>query len=197
MRQITVIKTHNLILALIFFIITLPVTGQCKPLFIGDSLTYELAVSYKNRAPVDARFLESTGLQSVKLLDWQNYIQEMNFRKYDTIYVVLGTNDLISERELNDYHKKARQFIRVIKKQNNNIVWLLPPTLENNRKNQMLDNTRAAIISAAAKEGIRTLDMRSALGEHYVSSLNGVRIRTNDGIHITSQGANSVINMFN
>ncbi|WP_272664053.1 MULTISPECIES: DUF459 domain-containing protein [unclassified Providencia] len=168
--------------------------GQSKPLFIGDSLTYELAMSYKERAPVDAKFLESTGLQSTKLLHWQNYIKKINFQQYDTVYIVLGTNDLIKQNDVAAYQVKAQLFIKEVKNKNKNIVWLLPPTLKNSQKNTLLNNTRLAIKNAAYQEGIRTLDMRSALGSDYTAVINGVQIRTNDGIHITKNGANAVIN---
>lgn len=173
----------------------LPLSGECKPIFIGDSLTYELAQSYKKNAPVDAKFLESTGLQSTKLLHWQEYIQTVNFSGYDTVYVVLGTNDMINPADIAGYQVKVQQFIRTIKKQNKNIVWLLPPTLKNSRNNDLLSNTRKAIQIAAMNEQIRTLDMRNALGQRYTASINGVQVRTQDGIHITKSGADGVIDI--
>ncbi|PHM59484.1 GDSL-type esterase/lipase family protein [Xenorhabdus ishibashii] len=173
---------------------TIPLFGDAKPLFMGDSLTYQLAMSYKERAPVDAKFLESTGLQSTKLLHWQNYIQQVSFHQYDTVYIVLGTNDLIKQADIPSYQIKAQQFIQEIKKQNKNIVWLLPPTLKNEQKNTLLDNTRLAITQAAYQEKVRTFDMRNALGKNYTSIINGVQVRTKDGIHITKDGADIVVN---
>ncbi|EJJ8281086.1 hypothetical protein NKB77_004911 [Salmonella enterica] len=173
----------------------MPLTGQCKPLFIGDSLTYELAMSYKKISPVDARFLESTGLKSTKILHWQNYLQHIDFSRYDTVYIVLGTNDFIQKSEIVDYQDKASVFIRTIKKENSNIVWLLPPTLKNSTKNTLLNNTRQAIQRASHKENIQTLDMRKPLGGTYKASVNGVHARTQDGVHITEKGADLVINL--
>ncbi|MEX9975703.1 GDSL-type esterase/lipase family protein [Providencia rettgeri] len=184
---------NKLLITAIISLSALPLLGQCKPLFIGDSLTYELAMSYKERAPVDAKFLESTGLQSTKLLHWQNYIQKINFQQYDTVYIVLGTNDLIHQSDVQAYQQKAMQFLNVIKHKNKNIVWLLPPTLKNEKKNALLNNTRLAIKNAAYQEGIKTLDMRNALGNKYTDIINGVQVRTYDGIHITKNGANAVI----
>lgn len=177
------------------FLFVLPLTGQCKPLFIGDSLTYELAMSYKKIAPVDARFLESTGLKSTKILHWQNYLQHIDFSRYDTVYIVLGTNDFIQKSEIVDYQDKASVFIHTIKKENSNIVWLLPPTLKNSTKNALLNNTRQAIQRASHKENIQTLDMRKPLGGTYKASVNGVHTRTQDGVHITEKGADLVINL--
>lgn len=177
----------------LLIIITIPLTGQCKSLFIGDSLTYQLALSYQYYAAADAQYLEGTGLQSTKLLDWQNYVKQLNFYYYDTVYIVLGTNDFISNNEISAYQQKAVDLIHSVKKQNTRIVWILPPTLKDPRKNTLLANTRAAIKRAAYKEKILTIDMRQSLGEHYTGKINGVQIRTSDGIHITAKGADKVI----
>ncbi|MGJ7325251.1 GDSL-type esterase/lipase family protein [Morganella morganii] len=175
------------------FLFVLPLTGQCKPLFIGDSLTYELAMSYKKIAPVDARFLESTGLKSTKILHWQNYLQHMDFSRYDTVYIVLGTNDFIQKSEIPDYQNKASAFIRAIKKENSNIIWMIPPTLKNIQKNKLLSNTREAIRQAARQNKIKTIDTRLSLGYQYTEFINGMKVRTSDGIHITENGADNVI----
>lgn len=188
--KITLLRWVNLPLLLS---LTLPVIGQCKPLFIGDSLIYELAMSYKKIAPVDAKFLESTGLQSKQILSWQDYTQNIDFSLYDTVYIVLGTNDLISKADIPEYQQKASVFIQTIKKQNRQIVWLLPPTLKNKEKNNLLSNTRIAICEAARKNKIKTMDTRVSLGYQYSEFINGVKVRTSDGIHITENGADNVI----
>lgn len=172
--------------------VAIPLAGDSKPLFIGDSLTYELALSYKKTAPVDAKFRESTGLKSTQYLDWLQYAQHIDFSRYDTVYIVLGTNDFISQPEIPAYRQKARCFITAVRQHNDNVVWLLPPALNDRHKNTLLNNTRNAIQRAAYQEGIRTLDMRKSLGTDYRASVNGVLVRTHDGIHITSQGADLV-----
>ncbi|WP_340617388.1 SGNH/GDSL hydrolase family protein [Xenorhabdus entomophaga] len=174
-------------------LIAIPLIGNSKPLFIGDSLTYPLAISYKKIAPIDAKFLESTGLNSQTLLDWQNYINEIDLRSYDTIYIVLGTNDHIQKKDIHTYQLKIENFIKKIKQQNKNIVWVLPPTLENNQKNTLLNNTRTAIKAAANNQGIATIDMRKLLGMKYSEKIQGITVRTADGIHITAQGADLVV----
>lgn len=174
-------------------LLTIPLMGNSKPLFIGDSLTYPLAVSYQNHAPLDARFLESTGLNSKTLLDWQGYINEIDLRHYETIYIVLGTNDQIQKKDIPDYQNKAESFIKKIKQQNKNVVWLLPPTLKNSHKNALLSNTRAAIKGAVKNQGISIIDMRETLGSEYSENINGVAVRTRDGIHLTPKGAELVI----
>lgn len=182
--------TNNLLL---FVLLVIPFFTNSKPVFIGDSLTHQLAVSYQKYAPVDAQFLEGTGLQSKRLLDWQLHIKRINFDSYDAVYIVLGTNDLISYSQIEEYQSKSRRFINEIKKGNKNIFWLLPPTLGNSKSNTLLNNTRIAIKHAAEKEGVTIIDMRLYLGDEYTDKNNGINIRTHDGIHITPAGADLIV----
>lgn len=177
----------------VFSLIFLPFLVNSKPIFIGDSLTHQLAVSYQKYAPIDAQFLEGTGLQSKKRLDWQQYIHDINFQHYDAVYIVLGTNDLIAYSQREEYQSKSRRFINEIKKENKHIFWLLPPTLENSKSNALLNNTRVAIKQAAQKEGITIIDMSVYLGNEYTEKNNGIRIRTHDGIHLTPAGADLIV----
>nr|WP_272517448.1 MULTISPECIES: GDSL-type esterase/lipase family protein [unclassified Providencia] len=179
---------------LLFFMFFIPAIGNGLSLFIGDSLTYQLALSYQKQLPVNARYLEGTGLYSTKLFDWSKYIRKINFGQYDKIYIVFGTNDLISKNEIYVYREKVQQFIRIIKQYNSNIVWVLPPTLQNKRKNALLKNTRIAIITAVYNENITMIDMQEILGTHYNDNINGIKVRTTDGVHITKEGADLIIN---
>ncbi|HEK2843872.1 TPA: hypothetical protein SMT83_003469 [Proteus mirabilis] len=175
----------------------MPLLGHCKPIFLGDSLTYQLATSYKNIAPVDAQYLVGSGLSNNQKLDWIEYIKTVDIQKYDTVYIVLGTNDFIQTNEISGYMYKASIFIKEIKKKNNNIVWLIPPTLQDSSKNELLQNTRAAIYKASTQEKIKILDMRESLGMRYEKVIDGVQIRTDDGIHITRKGADYIIAQIN
>ncbi|MDR8295652.1 SGNH/GDSL hydrolase family protein, partial [Acinetobacter baumannii] len=83
------------------------------------------------------------------------------------VYIVLGTNDFIQKSEIPDYQNKAFAFIRAIKKENSNIIWILPPTLKNIQKNKLLSNTREAIRQAARQNKIKTIDTRLSLGYQY------------------------------
>ncbi|MCS6748170.1 hypothetical protein NOM78_01345 [Proteus mirabilis] len=179
------------------FMLTVPLLGHCKPIFLGDSLTYQLATSYKNIAPVDAQYLVGSGLSNNQKLDWIEYIKTVDIQKYDTVYIVLGTNDFIQTNEISGYMYKASIFIKEIKKKNNNIVWLIPPTLQDSSKNELLQNTRAAIYKASTQEKIKILDMRESLGMRYEKVIDGVQIRTDDGIHITRKGADYIIAQIN
>uniref|UniRef100_UPI0036D9287B DUF459 domain-containing protein n=1 Tax=Photorhabdus sp. RM322S TaxID=3342825 RepID=UPI0036D9287B len=173
------------IISAIFF----STTSYSRPIFIGDSLGYEIAKSYSSMKPMDARYKVGSGLESNKLLNWQNYAEQFNFESYDTVFIILGTNDHIRKSDSLRYISKARNFIQAIKTKNQNIVWFLPPALKDVDKNNLLNNTRQSIIQAAQLEGIKILDIRKVLGDNYNEALNGIQIRTTDGIHITPNGA--------
>lgn len=160
-----------------------------KPVFIGDSLTYEIAKGYSTIQAVDARYKVGSGLSTKKILDWQRYAEQFSFEEYDTVYVILGTNDHVQISEKEMYISKVRHFIQTIKARNQNVIWLLPPTLKDPAKNRLLDNTRQAIMTASQIEGITTVDTRTVLGETYKDVIDGTIVRTKDGIHITPTGA--------
>ncbi|WP_446471525.1 DUF459 domain-containing protein [Xenorhabdus stockiae] len=170
-------------------------SAYSKPIFLGDSITYQVAISYKKDRPVDAKYLVGSGLKNQLDFNWVDYAKTLKIRHYDCVYLVLGTNDFISKHEIFDYRNKAIHLIRELKKQNNYIIWVLPPTLREVKKNLMLGNTREAIQLAASAEQIATIDMRDALGQQYIGSLNGQAIRTNDGIHITEYGADLFVRL--
>lgn len=152
-------------------------------------------MSYQRYAPVDAQYLEGTGLQSAARLDWQRYAKQGNFHRYDTVYIVLGTNDFITPQEITACQQKAQRLIQTIKQQNAHVVWLLPPTLQNAQKNAQLTHTRQAIQQAADMEHIVTIDMRQSLGAQYTDSINRVTIRTPDGIHIPPKGSDKLVQL--
>lgn len=179
-------------LIIFFLLLTISLIGNSKPLFIGDSLTYQIASSYKTHYPLDALYLEGSGLQSNKKLDWQSYIKTVPLENYDTVYIILGTNDLISKNEITNYQFKVKSFIRSIKNKNTSIIWLLPPELKNSRKNELLKNTRKVIQQVGNQENIKIIDMRRSLGMDYIEQINNVPIRTKDGIHITKQGGDKI-----
>lgn len=164
-----------------------------KSLFIGDSLTYSLASSFSKIEPVDARFLESTGLKSDNILNWTDYIEKMDLSNYDRIYIVLGINDMITESVEEDYQDRVNTFITSILNKNKNIIWLLPPVLKNAKHESMLLHTRSIIKAACIEHSIDFFDMRDVLGYNFVQAVSDKNIRTDDGIHITPYGADRVI----
>ncbi|MCP9269165.1 GDSL-type esterase/lipase family protein [Xenorhabdus sp. XENO-1] len=179
------------------FLLLFCLNSYSKPLFLGDSLTYQISYSYNKISPLSALYMSGSGLSSNRIINWRNYVRKINYSHYDSIYVMLGTNDFISERQKESYYFKVIYFIRELKIHSNNkpIIWLLPPPLADKNKNQLLKNTRNVIINACLNENVFMIDTRHALGMGYTEKFNGIPIRTNDGIHITEHGADRVVGL--
>ncbi|MGJ0637214.1 GDSL-type esterase/lipase family protein [Xenorhabdus bovienii] len=179
------------------FIVVFSLNVYSKPLFLGDSLTYQVANSYKKISHLDVRYMSGSGLLSNKIINWGDYIQKINYSNYNAIYIVLGTNDFITENKKEFYQFKVINFIRKIRAYSDGkpIIWLLPPSLADQHKNHLLKNTRDAIVTACLHENVLTVDMRNALGMNYIEDFEGMSIRTKDGIHITEYGADRVVTL--
>lgn len=168
-------------------------TSLSKSIFIGDSLTYSLASGFAKVEPVDAKFLENTGLKSDNVLNWTDYIETMDFSNYDRIYIVLGINDMINDDDTEFYQNRVDIFLMSLLNKNKSIVWLLPPVLKNAQHESVLLNTRAIIKAACIEHNVDFFDMRDVLGYNFMQTVNDRNIRTDDGIHITPYGADRVI----
>ncbi|MEQ5736406.1 SGNH/GDSL hydrolase family protein [Providencia alcalifaciens] len=179
---------------ILFLLVTTNVYS--KPIFIGDSLTYSLAVSAKNINPVDAFYLEGTGLSSDRLLDWQSYINEINFQGYDDIYISLGANDAIKKEEITNYVNMGVSFVEKIKNNsdNINITWIIPPVMKNKELESKLKNTRFAIYKICNNTKINCFNPNIILGDDFSFKFKEKQIRTSDGVHYTPQGADLIIN---
>ncbi|PHM72175.1 SGNH/GDSL hydrolase family protein [Xenorhabdus sp. KJ12.1] len=180
---------NNIKIFFMVFFLSMTLSTHAKPIFLGDSITYQIVNSYKKHRPVDAEYLVGSGLNNQFNFSWIEYAKTLDVSRYECVYLLLGTNDFIENNEIVNYRNKAIDLIRELKKKNRDIIWILPPTIRNERKNFLLNNTREAIKLAAVTEQITTIDMRETFGQHYMDSLNGRAIRTNDGIHITEYGA--------
>lgn len=179
----------------LFLTLFLPAIAFAKPLFIGDSLTYTLATSAKKHIPVDGLYKESTGLTDRSAVKWNDYVQTMSFRDYETVVISLGANDGISANQVTSYQQKATRFIRQIQQSNpsTSIVWILPPAMKNPATEAALVNTRKAIRQAVVETQIASFDPEVAIGRQFTLTVNDVQVRTHDGIHYTSKGSDLII----
>lgn len=173
----------------------LPAVVIAKPLFIGDSLTYTLATSAKKHIPVDGLYKESTGLTDRSAVKWNEYVQTMSFRDYETVVISLGANDGIGASQVTSYQAKATRFIRHIQRDNPSasIIWILPPAMKNPATEAALVNTRKAIQQAVVETQVASFDPEVAIGREFALTVNGVQVRTLDGIHYTSKGSDLIV----
>lgn len=173
--------------------------GYCKTLFFGDSLTYVYSESYKSliNKDVDVSYQVGSGLLNRNKYDWLSAIERINLDKYDLIIISVGTNDFNKEVNSIYYYRTIFELIGRIRSKNSDakIVWISPPFLKNKDNDFLLNNTRYVIKKSARQLGFTYSDItqNAVLGEKYTDFLNGKKVRTDDGIHITKYGANLVL----
>ncbi|MEX9892475.1 hypothetical protein AB7W78_18840 [Providencia rettgeri] len=183
----------NKLLIALFFVAS---SGFSKTLVIGDSLAFPIAESFKKAMPTDGYFLESTGLNEQLSLNWSDYIHTLDVSRYDNIIVSLGANDGIQINEIDNYQQKAVKIIKQLQNENEQalVTWILPPVLKDVKKESVISNTRKALNYACNATGINCFDPAVVIGHEFSYQVNGVPVRSQDGIHYTSQGAELIVN---
>lgn len=179
---------------LLCFIIFFPFTAISKTLFLGDSLTGTMGVVYKEKInrDTDIEYVVGSGLENKKI-NWIKKIKNKNLNKYNKIIISIGTNDyFILNKE--KYENKVLNLISVIKKSYiKEIIWILPPPVENENINKGIENVRNIITQSSIKDNFKIIDPRKVIGDKYTLYLNKEQIRTKDGIHYTMKGAEIII----
>lgn len=181
------------------FLITLFfVASSCfaKTLVIGDSLAFTIAESLKIIIPTDGFFLESTGLNDKSTLNWFDYVEGLDLSSYNNVIISLGANDGIQSDDIDSYQQKAVMLIKHLQSVNEQalVTWVLPPVLEDDKKEVAVSNTRKALNRACNATGINCFDPAVVIGHEFSYQVNGVPVRSQDGIHYTSQGAELIVN---
>ncbi|CEE91895.1 SGNH/GDSL hydrolase family protein [Xenorhabdus koppenhoeferi] len=191
-------KIRNLI-KFIFLLLFFSSSGFCKALLLGDSLTYIYGEAYKSIISKDADvvYKVGSGLLNRSKYDWFSAVESVNFDKYDLVIVSIGTNDFNREITSVNYSRSIFELIGRIRNKNKNarIIWISPPFLKNKEHDILLSNTRYIVRSTLNQLGVIYFDITkdAVLGERYSDILDGKKIRTSDGIHITKYGANLVV----
>lgn len=174
----------------------MPFSISAKVLVIGDSLAYPIAESFKDIMPTDGYFLENTGLNEQLSLNWIEYTQTLDLKNYSSIIISLGANDGITKKEIDNYQQKAVNVIKTIQANNEValITWVLPPVLKDSKKEKLVANVRNALNLACNASGITCFDPVDVMGAEFAMSVNGIPVRTKDGIHYTQRGADLIVN---
>lgn len=173
-----------------FLLMLLSVNACARDLMIGDSLVYEIGNAYSLKKTIHARYLTGAGIDNK--INWNAVVDNMDLKQYRKVYICIGTNDMITADKMDGYQKKAESLIDAAMAQNRNVIWILPPVIKNHFKNKLLNNTRSAIEKAAATRNIATFDIREITGNDFVQFKGSIKIRTEDGVHITPAGAEMI-----
>lgn len=163
--------------------------AHAKSLFIGDSLTLSLAKGAKEQDVLEYYYLDSSGLMNEAFYDWLAFVQRMPVSSPDLIIVSLGANDGMTASAGHRYSQKIRRFISVLKTSYPaaSIIWVLPPAMKNTQTENALVNTRRIISETSAMAGYTVFDPRPLTGRVWTYSVNGIVLRTADGIHYTPE----------
>lgn len=180
-------KRYTLFVSMIIFSLTYYCSA--KSLFIGDSLTLSLAKGAKEQDVLEYYYLDSSGLMNGAFYDWLAFVQRMPVSSPDLIIVSLGANDSMSVSAGHRYSQKIRRFISVLKTRYPaaSIIWVLPPAMKNTQTENALVNTRRIISETSAMGGYTVFDPRPLTGRTWTYSVNGIVLRTADGIHYTPE----------
>ena len=180
-------KRYTLFVSMIIFSLTYYCSA--KSLFIGDSLTLSLAKGAKEQDVLEYYYLDSSGLMNEAFYDWLAFVQRMPVSSPDLIIVSLGANDSMSVSVGHRYSQKIIRFISVLKTRYPaaSIIWVLPPVMKNTQTENALVNTRRIISETSAMAGYTVFDPRPLTGRVWTYSVNGIVLRTADGIHYTPE----------
>lgn len=173
---------------LIYFIFLCP-CSLADTLFIGDSLTLSLAKGAKEQDVLEYYYLDRSGLMNEAFYDWLAFVQRMPVSSPDLVIVSLGANDGMAASADHRYSQKIRRFISVLKTRYPaaSIIWVLPPAMKNTQTEYALVNTRRIISETAVIAGYTVFDPRPLTGRVWTYSVNGIVLRTADGIHYTPE----------
>lgn len=148
---------------------------------------------------INVEYISGSGLINDNKKDWVGFVNNSDLREYDNIIISLGTNDFVkyNQRDGQVYYARLFQLIFDIQKQNPlaTIIWVSPPHLKNPEHEKYLINTRDIIKVSAGLMNVKYVDINQPhiLGDHWQPVIDGQKIRTDDGIHITQAGGLRVI----
>lgn len=174
---------------------------NAKTLLLGDSLTAIYCHSYREFMDdnIQVEYVSGSGLMNNGKKDWLNFVNNTDLREYDYIIISLGTNDFVKYQadDVREYYIRVFKLIFEIQKQNPlaTIIWLSPPHLKNPEHERYLINTRHIIQHSADLMAVKYVDINQPhiLGGIWQSMMDGQKIRTDDGIHITPAGSRRVM----
>lgn len=191
----------NKLLFIIFLCLFYSGFSGARTLFFGDSLTAIYANSGHEfiRENITVEYVSGSGLLNENKMNWPEFVNKIDLRKYNNIIISLGTNDFVkyTPRDSQTYYARLFKLIFDIQKQNPlaTIIWVSPPHLKNPEHEKYLINTRGIIKVSAGLMNVKYVDINQPhiLGDHWQPVIDGQKIRTDDGIHITRAGGLRVI----
>lgn len=187
-----------------------------KILLIGDSILksglqmhmQNLIIKNNQKAEVEVKSQSGTGLSRPEIFDWVTYVSSLQ-EDYEAIYIFLGTNDaqnILNEKKImifgsdgwkKEYAKKIVNIIENSCKKSQKVYWVgtLKMKSENFDKKMSLLNSLARKTIESSSSCAKYINVESWLTSKskYADHLNidrkSVRVRMEDGIHLSFKGA--------
>lgn len=191
----------NMKIISLFFILIFCNHIHAKTLFFGDSLTATYGYSGRELIgdKINIEYVSGSGLINDGKKNWIAFVNQSDLKKYDNIIISLGTNDFVKYDKVarENYYARIFKLISEIQKQNPlaSVIWLSPPHLKNPEHEKYLINTRDIIKVSTALMNVKYMDVNQPgiLGAEWQAVMDGQKIRTDDGIHITRAGSQRVV----
>ena len=178
----------------------------------GDSVSQSLAIGLQRLAPRALTKFEvasrvSTGLSRPDFYDWPARLaRELTEDRPDVIVLMFGANDFQNvmyngrglsrfKQEWTDlYCQRVTQAMRLVSQPGVQIIWVGQPIMRESTLSDGVERLNAIYKSQALLHPsvtfIDTWRLFSTPNGEYAQSLDGVRLRTNDGVHMTIPGSN-------
>lgn len=101
----------------------------------------------------------------------------------------------VRRREERRRSVKMRELLVTLRQFPGSIIWLSPPHLKNPKHEKYLINTRGVIKVSTALINVKYIDVNQLglLGTKWQPVMDGQKIRTDDGIHVSRNGSYRVI----
>lgn len=182
-------KIKNLLLSIVFSTVSFnsfssELYSNKETILIGDSLTYTYQQCTND---MKMYYKVGTGIHY-----WNKKIKEIDLNNVSTVIVSIGTNDMIPSSYKGKYSSEVNKFTNYLNEKDIEVVWLLPVSLRDPKKNNLIRNTREAILSSTNIS--RFIHVEDILSDPFkMKDETNRKIRTADGIHITKYGACKVI----
>ena len=191
------------------------IPGEVDPLELyvgGDSISRDLGeglarVTPANLVIVDLDPRPATGLSRPDFFDWSQHLAGvLTESRPDVIVVLFGANDFqnvehegrildrFGDEWLDLYRERVDRIMILVSQPGTQTIWVGQPPVRETRLSGGLERMNTVYAEVAALHPqvtyLDTWALFSDAGGRYVDEIDGVRLRREDGVHLTVEGGN-------
>ena len=189
--------------------------GEADPLGMyvgGDSISRDLGeglarVTPANLVMIDLDPRPATGLSRPDFFDWSQHLAGvLTESRPDVIVVLFGANDFqnvehegrildrFGDEWLDLYRQRVDRIMTLVSQPDTQTIWVGQPPVRETRLSGGLERMNTVYAEVAARHPqityLDTWALFSDDGGGYVDEIDGVRLRREDGVHLTVDGGN-------